>query len=105
MAEDAITTEEVLVVVLEVEDAKVVLTVKEVVLHQEEMVEEMVVSEAIEIAQLQEEKAVLEAKEAVQLQKEKVDFQTEHQDVQKVLVIPQDQEDQEEANRFSLIFL
>jgi hypothetical protein len=46
VAEDAITTEEVLEVDLEVEDAKVPLTEKEVVLHQEEMV----VSVVIEIA-------------------------------------------------------
>jgi hypothetical protein len=39
-------------------------------------------------------------KEAVQHQEEKADFQTEHQDVQKVLEILQDQEDQEEANDF-----
>ena len=67
------------------------------------MVEEMV-AEAIEV-RLQEEKVALEAKEVILHQEEKVAFQTEHQDVQKVLVIPQDQEDQEEANRYSLIFL
>ena len=95
MAEDAITTEEILVA----EDVKADLEVKEAVRPQEETV----VSEAIE-DRLQEEKAeemeVLEAKEAVQLLKEKADFQTEHQDVLKALEILQDQEDQEEANDF-----
>ena len=113
VAEDAITMEEILVA----EDVKVDLEVKEADHLQEEKAEETVVSEAIE-DRLQEEKAeemvvseateaqplkekvVSEAKEAVRLLKEKADFQTEHQDVQKVLEILQDQEDQEEANDF-----
>ena len=99
VAEDVTIMEEVLAEVLVVEDAKVALTAKEVVLLQEEKVVEMAVSEAIEV-QLLREKVVLEVKEAVQLLKEKADFQTEHQDVQKALEILQDQEDQEEANDF-----
>ena len=103
VAVDVIIMEEVLAEALVVEDAKVALTAKEVVLLQEEKVVEMAVSVAIE-AQLLKEKVVSEAKEAakeaVRLLKEKADFQTEHQDVQKVLEILQDQEDQEEANDF-----
>jgi len=86
VAEDAITMEEILVVDLVVEDAKVALTAKEVVL-------------------LQEEKVVLEAKEAARHQEEKAVFLIEHLDELKVLVILQDQEDQEEVNPKSLIFL
>lgn len=103
MAEDAITTEEILVA----EDVKVDLEVKEADHLQEEKAEETVVSEVIEV-RLQEEKAeemvVSEVKEtmkeAVRLQEEKADFLTELQDVLKVLEIHQDQEDQEEANDF-----
>ena len=103
VAEDAITTEEILVA----EDVKVDLEVKEADHLQEEKAEETVVSEAIEV-QLQEEKAeemvVSEVKEvmkeAVRLQEEKADFLTELQDVLKALEIHQDQEDQEEANDF-----
>lgn len=103
VAEDAITTEEILVV----EDVKADLEVKEAVLLQEEKAEETEVSEVIEV-RLQEEKAeemvVSEAKEAVKeavrLQEEKADFLTELQDVLKALEIHQDQEDQEEANIF-----
>jgi hypothetical protein len=62
-------------------------------------------SEAIATAQLQEEKADLEEKEAVLLLEEKADFQTERLVVLKALEIQQDQEDQEEVNTYSLIFL
>ena len=99
VAEDVTIMEEVLVEVLVVEDAKVALTAKEVVLLQEEKVVEKVVSVAIEV-QLLKEKVASEAKEAVLLLKEKADFQIERQDVLKVLEILQDQEDQEEANDF-----
>ena len=99
VAEDVTIMEEVLVEVLVVEDAKVALTAKEVVLLQEEKVVEKVVSVAIEVQHLKE-KVASEAKEAVQHQEEKADFQTEHQDVLKALEILQDQEDQEEANDF-----
>jgi hypothetical protein len=100
VAEDVTTMEEVLVEVLVAEDAKVALTVKEVVLHQEEMEEvEKAVSLAIEV-QLQREKAVLEAKEAALLQKEKAVFQTEHLDVQKVQEAPKDLNVLEEVNNF-----
>jgi hypothetical protein len=94
------------VVDLVAEDAKVALTAKEVVLLQEEIVVvEKADFVAIEIVQHQKEKVVLEAKEVALLQEEKAVFLIEHQDDLKVLVIPQDQEDQERANRFSLIFL
>ena len=99
MAEDAITTEEILVA----EDVKVDLEVKEADHLQEEKAEETVVSEAIE-DRLQEEKAeemeVLEVKEVALLLEEKADFLTELQDALRVLEIHQDQEDQEEANDF-----
>lgn len=99
VAEDVTIMEETLAEVLVVEDAKVALTVKEVVLLQEEKVVEKAVSVAIEV-QLLKEKVASEAKEAVLLLKEKADFQIERQDVLKVLEILQDQEDQEEANDF-----
>jgi hypothetical protein len=103
VAEDATTMEEVLVEVLVVEDAKVALTVKEVVLLQEEKVVEMAVSVAIE-AQLLKEKVVSEVKEAVKEvvlhQEEKADFQIERLDVLKVLEMLQDQKDREEVNIF-----
>src|SRR5574343_454360 len=86
VAEDAITTEEILVA----EDAKAGLEVTEAVRLQEEKVEEIV---------------DLEVREVVLLQEEKADFLTELQDVLKVLEIHQDQEDQEEVNTKSLIFL
>ena len=106
VAEDAITMEEVLEVDLAAEDAKVALTEKEVVLLQEEIVVvEKADSVAIEIVHRQEEKVVLEVKEVALLQEEKEVFLIEHQDDLKVLVMLQDQEDQERANRFSLIFL
>jgi hypothetical protein len=47
----------------------------------------------------------LEAKEVVLLQEEKAVFLIEHQDVLKVQVMPQDQEDQEKVNDNSLIFI
>ena len=94
VAEDAITTEEILVE----EDVKAVLEVKEAVRLQEEKVEETEVSEAIEVHQ--EKKVVLEEKEVVLLQEEKVDFLIELRDVLKALEILLDQEDQEEANDF-----
>jgi hypothetical protein len=84
---------------LVVEDAKVALTAKEVVLLQVEKVVEMAVSVAIEV-QLLKEKVALEAKEAVLLQEEKADFQIERRDVLKVLEMLQDQKDQEEVNIF-----
>jgi hypothetical protein len=103
VAEDATTMEEVLVEVLVVEDAKVAITVKEVVLLQEEKVVEMAVSVAIE-AQLLKEKVVSEVKEAVKEvvlhQEEKADFQIERLDVLKVLEMLQDQKDREEVNIF-----
>jgi hypothetical protein len=106
VAEDAITMEEILVEDLVEEDAKVALTAKEVVLLQEEIVVvEKADSVAIEIVQHQEEKVVLEVKEVALLQEEKAVFLIELQDDLKALVMPQDQEDQERANRFSLIFL
>lgn len=101
VAVDVIIMEEVLAEVLVVEDAKVALTAKEVVLLQEEkVVIEKADSVAIETVQLQKEKAVLEVKEVVLLQEEKVDFQTELLDAQKALETRQDQEDQEELNIF-----
>ena len=104
VAEDAITTEEILVA----EDAKAGLEVTEAVRLQEEKAEETEVSEATEV-RLQEEKVEeivdLEVREVVLLQEEKADFLTELQDVLKVLEIHQDQEDQEEVNTKSLIFL
>lgn len=99
VAVDVIIMEEVLAEALVVEDAKVALTAKEVVLLQEEKVVEMAVSVAIEV-QLLKEKVALEAKEAVLLQEEKADFQTERQDVLKVQEMLQDQKDQEEVNIF-----
>jgi hypothetical protein len=106
VAEDAITMEEILEVDLVEEDAKVALTAKEVVLLQEEkVVVEKADSVVTEIVQHQEEKVVLEAKEAALLQEEKAVFLIEHLDELKVLVILQDQEDQEEVNPKSLIFL
>jgi hypothetical protein len=62
-------------------------------------------SAAIELVQHQEEKVGLEAKEVVLLQEEKAVFLIEHQDVLKVQVMPQDQEDQEKVNDNSLIFI
>jgi hypothetical protein len=65
----------------------------------------MVDSEVIATVRLQEEKADLEEKEAVLLLEEKADFQTERLVVLKALEILLDQEDQEEVNTNSLIFL
>jgi hypothetical protein len=103
--EDATITEEIQVVVSEAEDAKVVLEEKEAEVPLEEKVVVTADSEAIATVRLQEEKADLEEKEAVLLLEEKVDFLTEHRDVQKALEILLDQEDQEEVNTNSLIFL
>lgn len=90
VAEDAITTEEVLAEEVQLQEEKVAL-----------LQDVKAVLEATEI-QLQE-KVVSEAKEA-QLQDVKVVHQKDLPDVQKALVMHQDQEDQEEIND-SLIFL
>jgi hypothetical protein len=103
--EDATITEEILVVDLAAEDAKVALIAKEVVLQEEIVAIEKADSAAIELVQHQEEKVVLEAKEVALLQEEKAVFLIEHQDVLKVQVMPQDQEDQEKVNDNSLIFI
>ena len=86
--QDATTMGEILVA----EDVKADLEAKEVVQLQEEIAEEMVVSEVTE--DHQEKKEVLGVKEAV-LQEEK-----ELQEELKALEILQDQEDQEEVNDF-----
>ena len=101
VAEDAITTEEILVVVLEAE--VLLLEEKETLL-----LEEKADSEAKEVPA--QEKVVSEVKEAL-VQEEKVVFhqieaqekvlQKELLDVLKILVIHQDQEDLEETNTFS----
>jgi hypothetical protein len=103
--EDATITEEILAVDLAAEDAKVALIAKEVVLQEEIVAIEKADSAAIELVQHQEEKVVLEAKEVALLQEEKAVFLIEHQDVLKVQVMPQDQEDQEKVNDNSLIFI
>jgi hypothetical protein len=103
--EDATITEEILVVDLAAEDVKVALIAKEVVLQEEIVAIEKADSAAIELVQHQEEKVVLEAKEVALLQEEKAVFLIEHQDVLKVQVMPQDQEDQEKVNDNSLIFI
>lgn len=103
--EDATITEEIQVVLSVAEDARVVLEEKEAEALQEEKVDVMVDSEAIATVRLQEEKADLEEKEAVLLLEEKADFQTERLVVLKALEILLDQEDQEEVNTNSLIFL
>ena len=105
VAEDAITTEEVLVADLVAEEVllqeeKVVLLQEEKVLADLEATEirllEKAVSDLIEIQLLQEEKAVFHLTEL----RETV-HQKEPQDVLKALVILQDQEDQEETNTIS----
>ena len=107
VAEDVITTEEVLVVV----SAEVDLAAEEEkeALHQDAKVH-LEALEAIEI-QLQE-KVVSKAKEALlqekvvseeeALQEEKV-LLIEHQDALKALVMHQDQEDQEETNHLIIL--
>jgi hypothetical protein len=90
---------------LAAEDAKVALIAKEVVLQEEIVAIEKADFAAIELVQHQEEKVVLEAKEVALLQEEKAVFLIEHQDVLKVQVMPQDQEDQEKVNDNSLIFI
>ena len=103
VAEDAITTEEILVADLEEEallqEEKEVLLQEEKVLADLEATEvqllEKVVSDQ-EVHLLQEEKAVFHLTDL----QEKV-HQKELQDVLKALVIHQDQEDQEETNTIS----
>ena len=95
--------EEILVVDLAEENAKVVLEVKEaVVLHQEEKAEEILAEEKVDSEatedQLLKEKADSEEKEVVLLQEENQVLLKELQDVLKVLVMNQDQKDQEEVN-------
>jgi len=104
VAEDVITTEEVLVVDLVVEE--VLLLEEKVVLLQEE--KDQADLEATEVLLLEK---VVSDQEVHLLQEEKVVFhltelqekahQIEHQDVLKALVMHQDQEDQEETNTIS----
>ena len=106
VAEDAITTEEALADL--VAEEVLLQEEKEVLLQEEKVLADL---EATEVLHL--EKAVLD-QEAHLLQEEKVAFhltdlqekalQKEHQDVLKVLVMHQDQEDQEETN-YNLVFL
>ena len=104
VAEDAITTEEILVADL-AEEAQL-QEEKEVLLQEEKDQADL---EATEVQLL--EKVVLDLKEVHLLQEEKAVFhltdlqekahQKELQDVLKALVIHQDQEDQEETNTIS----
>jgi hypothetical protein len=106
VVEDVIITEETLVVDLVV--AEVLLQEEKEILLQEEKVLEAEVLEAIEIQLL--EKVVSEATEDLHQEEKAVSHQTEQlemkvllielQDVQKALVMHQDQEDQEEINTF-----
>jgi hypothetical protein len=89
--------EEVLVEVLVAEEVQ--LQEEKVVLHQEEKVLAVVVSEATEIQLLEKVDLAEEEKVVFHLTdlEQKVRL-IEHQDVLKALVIHQDQEDQEETN-------